>query len=148
MEVRTMARKWERSSSSSLPEGGLTAYLVADAGDAQREILVSGIAEDVEEVARLVENGAKAAADFETHLAGRRLGYFISYAYRHPDGGLPAFGCSSVGVDYPGIERFDQVTNIAAQISQTVKANAVVLSWQRCEPPLMVAPIAGPRLVS
>ena len=143
-----MARNWVRSSGSSSTDGGLTAWLVAGAGDTQREVIVSGAIDDVEEVVRLVENGAKASAAFEQHMAGKRISYFVSYAYRHPETGLPAFGCSSVGVDFPGLERFDQVAGIAAQISETILVSVVILSWQRCDPPLVVAPVtAGPRLV-
>lgn len=149
-----MTRKWVRAARTEAADAGsangfLTVELACGEHEGKPLVSILGDSEAVEEVVRLVENGAKAAAAFEQHMAGKRIGYFVSYAYRHPENGLPAFGCSSVGVDYPGLERFDQVAGIAAQISETVRANAVVLSWQRCEPPLVVAPIAaGPPPVS
>ena len=146
-----MARKWVRMGGGPTSrDGGGVAVLQAE-GDERGAVAVTirgQYLDAVEEVAYLVENAAKTSAAFEQHMAGKRISYFVSYAYRHPETGLPAFGCSSVGVDFPGLERFDQVAGIAAQISETIKASAVILSWQRCDPPLVVAPVtAGPRLV-
>jgi hypothetical protein len=144
-----MARNWVRVAQGERPDRGdydgfAVAELADGAGDGEPQItILGGDQASVEEIVRLVENGAKASAAFEQHMAGKRISYFVSYTYRHPENGLPAFGCSSVGVDFPGLERFDQVAGIAAQISETIRASAVILSWQRCDPPLVVAPVTA-----